>query len=113
MLGNIFVKSVLQAVFGNFWIFNNWYMTVPVTDTVNFLVLILESCLFTIFHDRSVSPTFHSWQLRKITGLTFADDLLLVGKVDNIEYENIKNLTLNKWLKSGELKTNPNLVPHV
>jgi len=26
------------------------------------------------------------------------------GKVDNIEYQNIKNLTSKKWLKSGELE---------
>jgi len=32
--------------------------------------------------------------------------------VDNIEYENIENLTLKKWLKSGELKANQNFVPH-
>jgi hypothetical protein len=29
-------------------------------------------------------------------------------KVDNIEYENIKNLTSKKWLQSGELEP-PNL----
>jgi hypothetical protein len=28
-----------------------------------------------------------------------------MGKVDKIEYENIKNLTSKKWLKSGELET--------
>jgi len=30
---------------------------------------------------------------------------VIMGKVDNIEYENIKNLSLKKWLKSGELET--------
>jgi len=33
------------------------------------------------------------------------------GKVDNIEYENIDNLTLKKGLKSGELET-PNVDTH-
>jgi hypothetical protein len=31
-----------------------------------------------------------------------------MGKVDNIEYENIEKLTFKKWLKSGELET-PNV----
>jgi len=37
-----------------------------------------------------------------------------MGKVDEIEYKNIENLTWEQWLKSGELEINNslNLVPH-
>jgi len=45
------------------------------------------------------------WATYTIALLVFATEVIakIEGKVDNIEYESIKNLTSKKWLKSGEL----------